>query len=167
LYLDYNLDESYTPKHLSVQVGMTTQDLIPAIFPVNTVVEFQEPVGWCIIPLTAPPDPLDDDEDELESSATGGGGGHTTNPRRLVRTHLIQISVISMHQNGRDTHVRQVQLYGPRSASMMPSSFAPIKDPSEESAITSSNSRPGHSKQRRHMDDKFTTVAMSQYSTIR
>jgi anaphase-promoting complex subunit 10 len=48
LYLDYNLDESYTPKHLSVQVGMTTQDLTPAIYPVNTLVELNEPVGWCV-----------------------------------------------------------------------------------------------------------------------
>jgi len=48
LYLDYNLDESYTPKTLSIQVGMTTQDLTPAIFPANTVVELTEPVGWCV-----------------------------------------------------------------------------------------------------------------------
>lgn len=48
LYLDYNLDESYTPKTLSIQVGMTTQDLTPAIFPANTVIEITEPVGWCV-----------------------------------------------------------------------------------------------------------------------
>jgi anaphase-promoting complex subunit 10 len=96
LYLDYNLDESYTPKHLSVQVGMTTQDLVPAIYPQNTVVELHEPVGWCIIPLTAPPDALDDDDDLAPSTSMG-----QTRARRIVRTHLIQISVISMHQNGR------------------------------------------------------------------
>lgn len=48
IYLDYNLDESYTPKHLSIQVGMTTQDLVPAIYPANTLVELNEPVGWCV-----------------------------------------------------------------------------------------------------------------------
>ena len=48
LYLDYNLDESYTPKHLSIQVGMTTQDLVPAIYPANTLVELNEPIGWCV-----------------------------------------------------------------------------------------------------------------------
>ena len=48
LYLDYNLDESYTPKTLSIEVGMTTQDLTPAIFPTNTVVELTEPVGWSV-----------------------------------------------------------------------------------------------------------------------
>ena len=149
LYLDYNLDESYTPKHLSVQVGMTTQDLVPAIYPPNTMVEFIEPVGWCIIPLTAPPDPLDDDED-LQPGETRG--------RRVVRTHLIQISVISMHQNGRDTHIRQVQLYGPRTAATMPSFH---DEPNSASGLAR------NSDKRRHFDEDFSTVAMSQYSTVR
>lgn len=119
LYLDYNLDESYTPKHLSIQVGMTTHDLAPAIYPPNTIVELNEPVGWCIIPLTAPPDPLDVEEEEEpadDPALPGARPPRSSSHQRLVRTHLIQISIISMHQNGRDTHVRQVQLYGPRTA---------------------------------------------------
>lgn len=92
LYLDYNLDESYTPRKLMVQFGMTAQDLNA-----GTTVEVKEPSGWCIIPLVAPPDPLDDEGTET-----------------IVKAHLIRISILSMHQNGRDTHVRQVQLFGPR-----------------------------------------------------
>jgi anaphase-promoting complex subunit 10 len=149
LYLDYNLDESYTPKHLSIQVGMTTQDLVPAIYPVNTVIELNEPVGWCIIPLTAPPDPLDDDE-EIVSSATEMS-------KRIVRTHLIQISVISMHQNGRDTHIRQVQLYGPRTAAMVPTFQKESSDPDMST----------NDLKRRNCDEEFSTVAMSQFSVIR
>jgi anaphase-promoting complex subunit 10 len=149
LYLDYNLDESYTPKHLSVQVGMTTQDLVPAIYPVNTVVEFNDPVGWCIIPLTAPPDPLDDEEEVMSAAADQS--------RRLVRTHLIQISIISMHQNGRDTHIRQVQLYGPRTAAMIPS----FKKESSDPNISTNDFK------RRHFDEEFSTVPMSQFSVIR
>ncbi len=141
LYLDYNLDESYTPKHLSVQVGMTTQDLAPAIYPANTIVELNEPVGWCIIPLTAPPDPLDDEEDEEEDNEA------SRRKQRLVRTHMIQISIISMHQNGRDTHVRQVQLYGPRTVGS-------LDIPAEE----------GFHKPR--MQD-FSTVGMSQFTAMR
>lgn len=149
LYLDYNLDESYTPKHLSVQVGMTTQDLVPAIYPPNTVVEFHEPVGWCIIPLTAPPDPLDDDDDDAAAA------GQQTRSRRVVRTHLIQISVISMHQNGRDTHIRQVQLYGPRTAATMPN----FQDEPNDMLRN-------HDK-RRNFDEEFSTVEMSQFSVVR
>ena len=86
LYLDYNLDESYTPKKVSIKLGMTLQDLKLA-----SMVEFNEPSGWCIIPL------MIDDHD------------NTT-----TKSHLLELSILAMHQNGRDTHVRQVQLFGPR-----------------------------------------------------
>jgi anaphase-promoting complex subunit 10 len=99
LYLDYQLDESYTPKKIAVHAGMTHQDLQEAVPPVD----LQEPAGWCILPLRAPPDPLDDVEDENQEPH-----------KQVVRAHLIRISILSMHQNGRDTHVRQVRLYGPR-----------------------------------------------------
>ena len=90
---------SYTPKNISVQVGMTTQDLVPAIYAAS-LVELNEPVGWCIIPLSSPPDPLDDITEDIPESGV-------PRSRRIVRTHLIQIEICSMHQNGRDTHVRQ------------------------------------------------------------
>lgn len=32
----------------------------------------------------------------------------------FVNTFMLQISVLSNHLNGRDTHVRQIKLYGPR-----------------------------------------------------
>ena len=84
---------------MSVHVGMTTQDLVPAIYSAS-LVELNEPVGWCIIPLASPPDPLDDITEDLPESGI-------PRSRRIVRTHLIQIEICSMHQNGRDTHVRQ------------------------------------------------------------
>ena len=34
--------------------------------------------------------------------------------QRVLRAHFIQVCVVSMHQNGRDTHIRQVKVYGPR-----------------------------------------------------
>lgn len=94
-----NWSRSYTPKNISVQVGMTTQDLVPAIYAAS-LVELNEPVGWCIIPLASPPDPLDDIAEDIPESGV-------PRSRRIVRTHLIQIEICSMHQNGRDTHVRQ------------------------------------------------------------
>jgi len=129
LYLDYNLDESYTPKKVCIETGMTLQDLLTV-----SVVELQEPVGWCIIPLEAPPDPL---QSVVEDVAHG---------QQPIRTHLVQISVLSMHQNGRDTHVRQVKLYGPR----------------REYQLQRTTLQPrGGDK------PNFTTVALSQFSTIR
>mmetsp|Transcript_4362 Transcript_4362/g.6881 ORF Transcript_4362/g.6881 Transcript_4362/m.6881 type:complete len:267 (-) Transcript_4362:628-1428(-) len=150
LYLDYNLDESYTPKTISVQCGMTTQDLVPAIF-AGSMVELNEPVGWCIIPLTSPPDPLGDITEEATET-------ELPRARCSVRTHLIQIEICSMHQNGRDTHVRQVQLYGPRITKSM-NTFQ--SESSNNAVITAADIK------RRNINDEFSTVAMSKYSFIR
>lgn len=84
MYLDFNLDESYTPKHIAIQVGMTTQDLVPAVYSAN-LVELREPVGWVIIPVTSQPDPLDD----LTAEEMGDNG--LPRARRLVRTHFVQV----------------------------------------------------------------------------
>jgi anaphase-promoting complex subunit 10 len=171
LYLDYNLDESYTPRRLSVQVGMTNHDLMPAILPANTLVEFQEPVGWCIVPLQRAPDPLEDDgsdeeeeeeDDEMDDDEDPSRKNH---PKRVVKAHLIQISILSQHQNGRDTHVRQVQLYGPRT-----NSAAALRRVQARGIAETEN--PGMSsrlflQRGRHWDHEYSTVQMSQYSTIR
>ena len=124
LYLDFNIDESYTPKKVCIEYGMTLHELQTAL-----VVELSEPVGWCILPLEAPPDPLDEVDDNNSSSPLP------------VRTHLIQITVLTMHQNGRDTHVRQVKLFGPKAV-----------------AKTLGN------VQRQPI---FSTIELSQFSTIR
>ena len=52
-------------------------------------VELSEPVGWVTLQLN---DPTDRD--------------------KLLRTHLLQLKVLSMHQNGRDTHIRQLKVLG-------------------------------------------------------
>jgi anaphase-promoting complex subunit 10 len=95
VYCDYNLDESYNVKKLSVRCGTSLHDLIDV-----TTIELTEPVGWVIIPVRDP---------KLKSSD--------------LRTHLLQIKILSMHQNGRDTHIRQVKLLGPRSVHMAMGNF--------------------------------------------
>ena len=99
----------------------------------------------------AAPDPLDEIDDPASTEQS------TSRSRRIVRTHLIQISVISMHQNGRDTHIRQVQLYGPRTAAGFPA----FQEESEDPNISTTELK------RRHFDEEFSTIPMSQYSVIR
>lgn len=84
-YLDFSLDESYTPKKMSIRSGTTFHDLVEV-----RVVELHEPTGWVTIPLN--PD----------------------GPGTFLRTFFLQVCVVSMHQNGRDTHVRQAKVFGPR-----------------------------------------------------
>jgi anaphase-promoting complex subunit 10 len=162
LYLDYALDESYTPRRLQVQVGMTDQDLISAMHPPMTQVELHEPTGWCIIPLSSPPDPLDD------CCPASSSGKNPSGNRGYVRAHLIRISILSMHQNGRDTHVRQVQLYGPRlvggraaSSGADVSSSVPLSKPHE------ANLYPIAMSSQSYYPAPFQTVEASQFSSIR
>ena len=56
-------------------------------------VELEEPCGWTVVPL---------------KPADGSA------PDSVLHTFFLQLAVLANHQNGRDTHVRQVRLYGPR-----------------------------------------------------
>lgn len=116
LYMDFNLDESYTPKRLQVRVGTTFHNLEE----VRTI-DVWEPCGWCTVPLWRKwgEDPLDnvlDPEGGMVEDDAADGRKAKVPPwrRKPLRTHLVQICIISMHQNGRDTHLRQVKIFGPR-----------------------------------------------------
>ena len=45
-YIDYNIDESYTPKKIVIRVGSCTHDVVEVVS-----VEFNEPSGWVDIDL--------------------------------------------------------------------------------------------------------------------
>lgn len=101
LYLDFRGDESYTPSRLAVRAGTTHRDLRDVC-----AVELREPAGWVVIPL----------------GGGGGGAAATAGEGRAgedgeagssgVRAFYFQVAVLANHQNGRDTHIRQVALYG-------------------------------------------------------
>ncbi|KAL1923569.1 uncharacterized protein VTP21DRAFT_8549 [Calcarisporiella thermophila] len=88
IFLDAKQDESYTPNKLSVRVGNSFYDLMDL-----HILDLEEPSGWVVIPLS--------------SSSTG----RTKLP--LV-TRLLQLAILSNHQNGKDTHVRQIKVFAPR-----------------------------------------------------
>jgi len=90
LFCDFKKDESYTPNKVSIRAGTGFHDLREV-----HLVELDEPDGWVSIDLTT------------KSGANDGC-------LKYLRAHVVQIAVLSSHQNGRDTHVRQVKIYGPR-----------------------------------------------------
>lgn len=135
-YLDYGLDESYTPKKFSIRSGMTFHDLVEI-----KVVELNEPVGWCSIPLHR-----ELEMDEADDLGEEGGGTTDEGQKKPIRAHFVQICVASMHQNGRDTHIRQVKIFGPRSEYEL----------SERRNLLSLG-----------LPTKFQTTCMTQFSTIR
>lgn len=110
IYADYKLDESYTPNRISVRAGNHFHDLQEV-----ELMDLSEPNGWVIIPL----------KDSNDAP---------------IRAFLIQIAVLSNHQNGRDTHIRQIKVHSPVQNSIVSILDFPIN---------------------------FTTVKMSQHSTVR
>ncbi|KAH9555168.1 hypothetical protein CY35_08G101100 [Sphagnum magellanicum] len=85
IYVDFKVDESYTPNKISIRAGNSFHDLREI-----KVVDLDEPAGWIYISLF-PSDSKD-----------------------FLRAFFMQLAVLSNHQNGRDTHIRQIKIYGPR-----------------------------------------------------
>ncbi|KAI1106359.1 APC10-domain-containing protein [Jackrogersella minutella] len=85
LYLDYELDESYTPTKLQITAGFSPNFTIPF-----TTLELNMPKGWIDVPIT------------------GAGGGPDGNS---LCCWFIRIIVLENHQNGKDTHIRGIKVY--------------------------------------------------------
>lgn len=110
IYTSYKVDESYTPSCISVRIGTSHHDLQEV-----QVVDLKEPDGWIVVPLAGLRN--ESQTTQLVScvprDTTMGGAVD------FVRTHFVQLAVLSNHQNGRDTHIRQIQVYGPRSGARL------------------------------------------------
>ena len=104
VYGSYKVDESYTPSCISVRIGTCLHDLQEI-----HVVDLKEPDGWVTINLVKPPNPptVPDTTCTVRDLDYGGAVDY-------IRTHCIQLAILANHQNGRDTHVRQIKIYGPR-----------------------------------------------------
>ncbi|GAM27348.1 hypothetical protein SAMD00019534_105230 [Acytostelium subglobosum LB1] len=83
LYTDFKEDESYTPSQLSIKVGNSYHDLEEMI---NT--ELDKPSGWINIPF------------------------NMNDQQKVIKATMLQISILSNHQNGRDTHIRHIKVLG-------------------------------------------------------
>jgi anaphase-promoting complex subunit 10 len=82
LYLDFENDESYTPTKLSLLSGTGYHDLQEF-----AELSFEQPKGWITVDLS--------------------GVRHDG----VLRTMLLQVCVRENHQNGKDTHVRGLQIF--------------------------------------------------------
>ena len=124
-YVDYSSDESYTPKKVSVRAGTCLHDLLDV-----AVAELNEPIGWVNIDVQQNAEVLDTSEDSISATM-----------KHPLRCHFLQIKIMVMHQNGRDTHVRQVKVFGRR--------------------------RPPHEMPIMTLRNLYSTVEMTQFAAIR
>ncbi|OLL24266.1 Anaphase-promoting complex subunit 10, partial [Neolecta irregularis DAH-3] len=89
LYMDYTLDESYTPSRITIKSGTGVHDIQQVV-----QLEFEEPQGWTNVAL----------------NEFGSGDA--------LETYLIQVCILGCHQNGKDTHLRAVKVYAPYRTNM-------------------------------------------------
>ncbi|KAJ2967849.1 hypothetical protein NUW58_g10349 [Xylaria curta] len=85
LYLDYELDESYTPTKIQISAGTSPNLTIPF-----TTMELNMPKGWVDVPIA------------------GAGGGPDGNS---LCCFFVRVIILENHQNGKDTHIRGIKVY--------------------------------------------------------
>jgi anaphase-promoting complex subunit 10 len=83
-YVDYMVDESYTPSKLVVYSGTGYHDLQQV-----STLELQEPRGWSHIMM------------------------NTVRSDGVIKTFLVRLAILANHQHGKDTHIRALKLYSP------------------------------------------------------
>ncbi|OCT45574.1 hypothetical protein CLCR_11232 [Cladophialophora carrionii] len=129
IYLDFELDESYTPTKMKFYAGMSEGGLVE--FGTWEVTETADPEsgemhssiegvrGWIDVPLKGvggresryhgSPDLLDDQEEPtlypLRSNLDDSVGGD------VLKAMVVQVQICENHQNGKDTHVRGFQVF--------------------------------------------------------
>ena len=97
VYLDLELDESYTPTRMLFLAGHSEYDIVEfAEWRVSNALE--GPRGWEDIPLENWEHGEDDESEEGRREGT-------------LRCMFLQIRVLENHQNGKDTHIRGVQIW--------------------------------------------------------
>ncbi len=69
--------------------------------------ELEEPNGWIDIALSSA-SPNDNESDAAAATPVSS----ETRGNRGIRTNMIQLAILSNHQNGKDTQLRQVKVYG-------------------------------------------------------
>ena len=99
IYLDHEADESYTPTKMQFWAGMGIHDLQEF-----AEMTFDQPKGWIDVdfskvgPIAA--------ENEV-----GQGYEIDWSTRPVLRAFLVQVRIIENHQNGKDTHLRGLQIF--------------------------------------------------------
>ncbi|TPX72633.1 hypothetical protein SpCBS45565_g00184 [Spizellomyces sp. 'palustris'] len=99
IYVDHSRDESYTPSIVAIRAGNSHYDLQDL-----HRYEIGEASGWIDFSLS-------EDEETL----------------RPLRAHIVQLCILGNLQNGKDTHIRQLKIYGPNlRQDMLPDNIPPF-----------------------------------------
>jgi anaphase-promoting complex subunit 10 len=89
MFFDFKSDESYTPSKISIRAGNNMQDLKEVQY-----LELKEPTGWYTVPLKT----------KLLNNTE----------KNYINTINIQIVILQNQHSGKDTHMRQIKIFGPK-----------------------------------------------------
>lgn len=101
IFLDFDNDESYTPTKMQFLAGMGVHDL-----QMFCEMPFEEPRGWIDVDFSQV-GPVETSEEGEE----GEGAVIDWTTRPLLRCFLVQVRIMENHQNGKDTHLRGLQIF--------------------------------------------------------
>jgi anaphase-promoting complex subunit 10 len=111
IYADFKADESYTPSRISVRSGTHAQDLEE-----KQTLELFEPSGWTCIDLTHAGYTYRFDSHGCHRTTRAPEEGGSS--RMPLRTFMLQLAILGNHQNGRDTHIRQIKVFAAAASSV-------------------------------------------------
>ncbi|KAK5138534.1 hypothetical protein LTR08_000122 [Meristemomyces frigidus] len=104
LYLDFDNDESYTPTKIQFLAGMGVHDIQEF-----AEMSYDQATGWKEVDFSnvGPVEPDDDDDDSDDEKHKDVDWSK----RPVLSAFLVQVRILENHQNGKDTHLRAVQLF--------------------------------------------------------
>jgi anaphase-promoting complex subunit 10 len=121
IYLNFDLDESYTPTLIRFAAGTGYHDLQEF-----SVMRFERPTGWIDVDWEGVGDvETDDPESQLP----------------VLRCMLIQVRICENHQNGKDTHLRGLQIFARDNTSRFNRQLEPLKQASSTRNHANESSR--------------------------
>jgi len=101
LFLDFDNDESYTPTRIQFWAGMGSHDMQQF-----AEMTFEQPRGWIDVDFSNVGPVLHDEAKENQADAE-----IDWDSRPVLRAFLVQVRIIDNHQNGKDTHLRGLQIF--------------------------------------------------------
>jgi anaphase-promoting complex subunit 10 len=107
IYLDFGQDESYTPTMIRFAAGTGYNDLQEF-----STMRFEQPRGWMEVDFGGVGEAEASEEDEDEMKDESEEEKENTSKMPVLRCMLVQVRICENHQNGKDTHLRGLQIFG-------------------------------------------------------
>ncbi|TIA76236.1 hypothetical protein E3P77_00148 [Wallemia ichthyophaga] len=101
IYFDHGLDDSYTPKTLSIRAGTYLGDLQEIRH-----IELNQPRGWHHFALDNETMDVITPSKQLEDNGV-------SDEAKPITAFVVQLAILTNHLNGKDSHVRGLTFFSP------------------------------------------------------